>query len=192
MPSRSANQVLAAVAQQAGHGPSKHQACAPCAQHYPELCRVCRLASLLPAGWACRSPWDSRSRWRPTPWPWQTCLRAEAPAQRGGAGGSRCGAPSPAPCSLPCTALSPGPAVQRGKELRWQQAQGHPGRPRQGSARALGLMSMAKMREAPARLAASITARPTAPRPKTATEVPGCTFAVLYTAPHPVATPGGR
>jgi hypothetical protein len=41
----------------------------------------------------------------------------------------------------------------------------------------------------PARLAASMTASPTAPSPNTATVVPGWTFAVLYTAPHPVDTP---
>ena len=38
---------------------------------------------------------------------------------------------------------------------------------------------MAKMRVAPARLAASTTASPTAPSPNTATEVPGFTWAVL-------------
>lgn len=27
-----------------------------------------------PAGWACRGPWGSRSRWRPTSGPPQTCL----------------------------------------------------------------------------------------------------------------------
>jgi hypothetical protein len=37
--------------------------------------------------------------------------------------------------------------------------------------------------------AASITARPTAPRPKTATELPFSTFAVLKTAPQPVDRP---
>jgi hypothetical protein len=41
----------------------------------------------------------------------------------------------------------------------------------------------------PARFAASITARPTAPRPNTATLAPACTLAVLNTAPQPVATP---
>lgn len=34
-----------------------------------------------------------------------------------------------------------------------------------------------------------MTARPTAPRPKTATEVPGSTLQVFKTAPHPVDTP---
>eukprot|EP00879_Flechtneria_rotunda_P027842 GHRR01029855.1.p2 GENE.GHRR01029855.1~~GHRR01029855.1.p2 ORF type:complete len:107 (+),score=22.33 GHRR01029855.1:604-924(+) len=51
------------------------------------------------------------------------------------------------------------------------------------------LTSTAIMRDAPARDAASITARPTAPRPNTATVVPGCTLAVLNTAPQPVDTP---
>lgn len=50
----------------------------------------------------------------------------------------------------------------------------------------------AMMRAAPARLAASMTARPTAPSPNTATLVPGCTLAVLNTAPHPVETPQPR
>lgn len=36
---------------------------------------------------------------------------------------------------------------------------------------------------------AILTARPTAPTPNTATLVPGCTWAVLYTAPQPVDTP---
>ena len=42
---------------------------------------------------------------------------------------------------------------------------------------------------APIALAACTTAKPTAPRPKTATEDMGSTLAVFQTAPSPVATP---
>ena len=45
---------------------------------------------------------------------------------------------------------------------------------------------------APAAFAAWMTDRPRAPRPKTATEVPGSTFVLLNTAPHPVETPQPR
>ena len=51
------------------------------------------------------------------------------------------------------------------------------------------LRSMPMMRLAPAILAAWTTARPTAPRPKTATELPVSTFALFQTAPQPVETP---
>ena len=47
------------------------------------------------------------------------------------------------------------------------------------------LMSTAMMREAPASFAASMTARPTAPSPNTATEDSFSTLAVLNTAPQP-------
>mmetsp|Transcript_7868 Transcript_7868/g.32513 ORF Transcript_7868/g.32513 Transcript_7868/m.32513 type:complete len:276 (-) Transcript_7868:548-1375(-) len=49
--------------------------------------------------------------------------------------------------------------------------------------------STATIRVAPARAASSMTARPTVPTPKTATDEPGSTRAVLATAPHPVASP---
>ena len=52
-----------------------------------------------------------------------------------------------------------------------------------------GFVSTAKMRLQPASTHASMTARPTAPRPKTAAVVPFSTFAVLNTAPQPVAMP---
>merc|ERR1712048_1113001 len=45
------------------------------------------------------------------------------------------------------------------------------------------------MRPAPAIFAACTTARPTAPRPKTATEAPASTLHVFQTAPSPVETP---
>ena len=53
----------------------------------------------------------------------------------------------------------------------------------------LGLMSTAMMRLAPAMRAAWMTDRPTAPRPKTATDEPSSTLHVFHTAPKPVATP---
>ena len=52
-----------------------------------------------------------------------------------------------------------------------------------------GLVSTAMMRDAPTSTAASMQARPTAPRPNTATVLPACTLAVLCTAPQPVVTP---
>ena len=52
-----------------------------------------------------------------------------------------------------------------------------------------GLTSMAMMRLALAICAPWITARPMAPRPKTATVAPGSTLAVFITAPMPVVTP---
>ena len=52
-----------------------------------------------------------------------------------------------------------------------------------------GLISIAMIRVAPASFAACITERPTAPRPKTATELAGSTLHVFHTAPHPVETP---
>jgi hypothetical protein len=48
------------------------------------------------------------------------------------------------------------------------------------------------MRDAFRATSASMTARPTAPSPKTAAVAPSCTLAVLYTAPQPVATPQPR
>jgi len=45
------------------------------------------------------------------------------------------------------------------------------------------------MRSAPAMRAPWITDRPTPPQPNTATLDPGCTLAVLNTAPTPVVTP---
>ena len=50
-------------------------------------------------------------------------------------------------------------------------------------------MSTPTMYLQPATLAAWMTERPRAPRPKTASEVPGSTLVVLNTAPHPVETP---
>ena len=52
-----------------------------------------------------------------------------------------------------------------------------------------GLVSMAMMRPALACRAPWMTARPMPPSPKTATESPACTLAVLCTAPMPVVTP---
>ena len=52
-----------------------------------------------------------------------------------------------------------------------------------------GLVSIAMMRPALAWRAPWITARPMPPSPNTATESPGCTLAVLCTAPIPVVTP---
>ncbi|OLE22899.1 MAG: hypothetical protein AUG49_17610 [Catenulispora sp. 13_1_20CM_3_70_7] len=49
--------------------------------------------------------------------------------------------------------------------------------------------SMATISAAPAMRAPWITAMPTPPAPITATEEPGCTRAVLNTAPTPVVTP---
>ena len=53
----------------------------------------------------------------------------------------------------------------------------------------LSLMSTPTISVAPAFLAAWITDRPSAPRPKTATDFWGSIFVVLKTAPHPVETP---
>ena len=50
-------------------------------------------------------------------------------------------------------------------------------------------MSIPMIREAPAALQPSATARPTAPRPHTAHVLPGSTLAVLSAAPYPVGTP---
>ena len=52
-----------------------------------------------------------------------------------------------------------------------------------------GLTSTAMIRVAPTSLAACTTARPTAPSPNTATELPGVTLVVFRTAPRPVETP---
>ena len=52
-----------------------------------------------------------------------------------------------------------------------------------------GLVSIAMMRPACASFAPWITASPMPPRPNTATESPGCTLAVFFTAPRPVVTP---
>ncbi len=57
------------------------------------------------------------------------------------------------------------------------------------SSNLVGLVSMPMMRPAFASFAPCTTARPMPPRPKTATESPGCTFAVKITAPRPVVTP---
>ena len=51
------------------------------------------------------------------------------------------------------------------------------------------LMSTATMRDAPAILRPSMTAKPTAPRPNTTAVDPFSTLAVFHTAPHPVAMP---
>merc|ERR1719356_743742 len=53
----------------------------------------------------------------------------------------------------------------------------------------LGFVSTPTMREQPTALHPWITASPTAPRPKTATEEKGSTLALFQTAPKPVATP---
>ena len=52
-----------------------------------------------------------------------------------------------------------------------------------------GLVSIAMMRPASAITAPTTTASPMPPRPKTATVLPGSTFAVFLTAPIPVVTP---
>mmetsp|Transcript_41148 Transcript_41148/g.113092 ORF Transcript_41148/g.113092 Transcript_41148/m.113092 type:complete len:349 (-) Transcript_41148:500-1546(-) len=57
------------------------------------------------------------------------------------------------------------------------------------SANFFGLTSIPTIALAPTALAACTTAKPTAPRPKTATESPCATLAVFHTAPSPVATP---
>lgn len=49
-----------------------------------------------------------------------------------------------------------------------------------------GLVSMAKIRLAPLILLPCKAAKPTAPRPKTATEEPASTLQVLKAAPSPV------
>lgn len=49
--------------------------------------------------------------------------------------------------------------------------------------------SIPKILIAPANLAAYTTESPTAPNPKTATELYGLSFAVFHTAPQPVETP---
>lgn len=51
------------------------------------------------------------------------------------------------------------------------------------------LISIAKILEAPRALAPWIIAKPTAPKPNTATEDPGSTLQVFQAAPRPVLTP---
>merc|ERR1712190_351899 len=52
-----------------------------------------------------------------------------------------------------------------------------------------GFISTPMMVVAPAALAPWTTAKPTAPKPKTATDENGSTFALFQTAPSPVAMP---
>lgn len=52
-----------------------------------------------------------------------------------------------------------------------------------------GLMSMPIIREAPAVLHPTATAKPTAPKPQMAQVLPFSTFAVFKAAPYPVDTP---